>query len=65
LPRHLLRHPRSAAPMLGSSLREATGTGSVTKSVSQCEADLIVVDQARHTFPVLGQPSPRHMVGKG
>src|SRR5262249_25865531 len=35
-PRHLLRHPRSAALMLGSSLREATGTRSVTKIASQC-----------------------------
>src|SRR5207244_1380579 len=33
-PRHLLHHP--AAPLLGSSLREATGTGPVTKVVSQC-----------------------------
>jgi hypothetical protein len=29
--------PRSAALMLGSSLREATGTGPVTKIVSQCD----------------------------
>src|SRR5215471_2723769 len=36
LPRHLLRHPRSAQLMLGSSLREATTGDSVTKIVSQC-----------------------------
>ena len=35
LPRHLLHHP--AAPLLGSSLREATGAAPVTKIVSQCE----------------------------
>lgn len=34
LPRHLLHHP--AAPLPGSSLREATGLDSVTKFVSQC-----------------------------
>src|SRR5215831_335040 len=36
-PRHLLRHPRSAALMLGSSLREATTRDPVTKIVSQCD----------------------------
>jgi len=35
LPRHLLHHP-AAAPLLGSSLREATGTAPITKIVSQC-----------------------------
>jgi hypothetical protein len=35
-PRHRRRHPRSASLMLGSSLREATGTAPVTKIVSQC-----------------------------
>ncbi len=35
LPRHLLHHP--AAPLPGSSLREATAADSVTKIVSQCD----------------------------
>jgi len=35
LPRHLLHHP--AAPLLGSSLREATAIAPVTKIVSQCD----------------------------
>src|ERR1700730_12786156 len=34
LPRHLLHHP--AAPLPGSSLREATAADSVTIIVSQC-----------------------------
>src|SRR5712692_1131989 len=37
LPRHLLHHP--AAPLPGSSLREATAADSVTKIVSQCVID--------------------------
>jgi hypothetical protein len=36
LPRHLLHHP-AAAPLPGSSLREATVTDPVTKIVSQCD----------------------------
>jgi hypothetical protein len=35
LPRHLRHHP--AAPLLSSSLREATIRDSVTKIVSQCD----------------------------
>src|SRR5713226_8521868 len=38
LPRHLLHHP--AAPLPGSSLREATAADSVTKIVSRCAGKL-------------------------
>ena len=38
LPRHLLHHP--AAPLPGSSLREATGIDLVTKIVSQCDRQI-------------------------
>ena len=39
LPPHLLHHP-AAAPLLGSSLREATSTAPVTKIVSQCDRQI-------------------------
>jgi len=41
LPHHLLYHP-PAAPLLGSSLIEATTGDPVTKIVSQCAAKIIV-----------------------
>ena len=51
LPRHLLHHP--AAPLPGSSLREATGIDPVTKIVSQCadERQLFLPVVTRLTDP--------------
>jgi hypothetical protein len=47
LPRHFLHHP--AAPLLGSSLREATGIARVTKIVSQC------ADRRQLFWPVIAR----------
>jgi hypothetical protein len=58
LPRHLLHHP--AAPLPGSSLREATGIDPVTKIVSQCagrrQLFLLVIAKFRFLDFALGTP---------